>query len=534
MKSHTLRIPSSMTLLALALAAGLLSGCAGPEATAGAVSVVLEADGKRRSVSIPAGSTVQQALAAAGVTLGELDRVQPPGYTVIAENTEIQVTRVEERFEIETNVLPFERQTVRNEALPAGETRLIQPGENGLQEITYRVVIEEGKEVSRTPVKVAVIQQPKPEIVMVGAQSLYAPVPLEGILAYAAGGNAWIMRGDSGNRRPIIVTADLDGRVFKLSPDGRWLLFSRAVEDDEQVLNRLYVVSTTKSDAQPIDLGVENVVHFADWSPALPSFTVAYSTVEPSPSPPGWQANNDLQMVTFTSSGHVVRRRTLIPSNAGGQYGWWGTSYTWAADGLRLAYAQADSVGYVDLREPDFTPLLEFVPFQTGGDWAWVPTVSWGPRGETLYLVSHGAPVGLESQAASPVFDLTALPLDLGTPLPLVERAGMFASPSAFHARDADTPEPALGLAYLQARNALESEDSGYDLMLLDWDGSNRRHLFPAIGEPGLEPQHVVWSPSGDRIALRYRGDLWLVDVGTGLGQPLTADGQVVALDWKP
>jgi hypothetical protein len=30
-----------------------------------------------------------------------------------------------------------------------------------------------------------------------------------------------------------------------------------------------------------------------------------------------------------------------------------------------------------------------------------------------------------------------------------------------------------------------------------------------------------------------YRGDLWIIDVATGAGQPLTGDGLTTALDWK-
>jgi uncharacterized protein YabE (DUF348 family) len=79
------------------------------------------------------------------------------------------VTRLEESFEVEQVTLPFPQQTLRNEALPQGETRLLQPGENGLQEITYRIVTEEGVEISRTPVKSQIVDEPKPEILMVGA-----------------------------------------------------------------------------------------------------------------------------------------------------------------------------------------------------------------------------------------------------------------------------------------------------------------------------------------------------------------------------
>ncbi len=89
-------------------------------------------------------------------------------------------------------------------------------------------------------------------------------------------------------------------------------------------------------------------------------------------------------------------------------------------------------------------------------------------------------------------------------------------------------------MAFLQALTPLQSQDSTYRLAIMDRDGSNLRLLFPPEGEPGLEPQRVAWSPSGDRLALIYRGDLWVIDAESGLGQQLTGDGQVIAYDWKP
>ena len=519
-------------MLLFGLAFLILASCAGPRATAGLIGLEIQADGQTRSLDVPAGTTVQQAIDLAGIALGTLDRVEPPGYTVLTDGSSIQLTRVAERFEIQSITMPFEHQTIRNEALPEGETRLLQPGQNGLQEVTYRIVEEGGIEVSRAPVQTIIVQEPVAEIIMIGAQVAYTTLPVEGTLAYASGGNAWVMRDSSGSRRPVVVTGDIDGRVFRLSPDGRWLLFTRRPPEGEEGINSLWAVSTTETDPEPIDLDAENVIHFADWAPTVPPLTVAYSTVEPSPSAPGWQANNDLILVSFSASGRLTGRGTVLEPSAGGQYGWWGTSYAWNSTTL-LAYARADGVGTVDLRDPALVPLLDIVPLQTLGDWAWVPGVSWGRDGRTLFMVEHGAPVGMESPAASPAFDIVALN-GQGQVLPLVRNAGMFAAPVA--SPEVTTPggEAAFQIAFLQALSPLESSDSRYRLVVMDRDGSNQRALFPALGEPGLEPQTVAWSPDAARVALIYRGDLWVVDVATGAGQPLTGDGQTTALDWKP
>jgi hypothetical protein len=516
----------------------LLAACVAPEATVGLVPIRIQVDGKTIETFVPSGSSVQGALLAAGIDLGELDKVEPASFTVVVPDTIVRVTRVEERFVIEEVVLPFQRQTIRNETLPEGETRLLQAGKNGLEEITYRIVLQESVEVSRQPVKTHRVSEPVPEIIMIGAQPSYAPSTIEGTLAYASGGNAWVMRMDTGNRRPLLLSADLDGRVFRLSTDGEYLLFSRTAPRGSSHINALWVVSTT--DAQPVasPLGVQNVVHFADWSPALPSgessnYIVCYSTVEPSPASPGWQANNDLAEIALSPTGTILRKDTLIPTNAGGQYGWWGTLFAWAPDGERLAFSRPDAVGTVAVADPRFTVLREFAPFQTLGDWAWTPGLSWGPDGRTLFTVDHGSPIALEEESASPVFHLAALTPGDQAPLTLAERVGMFASPVVSPRLDLPKPEQGYRIAYLQALSPLQSDQSGYRLAIMDRDGSNRLLLFPPEGEPGLQPQSVAWSPEGERIAVLYRGDLYLVDPATAVAQRITGDGQISAFDWR-
>jgi hypothetical protein len=512
----------------------LLGACGRPQATAGSIQVDLQIDGGTRTIDIASGSSVQQVLDAAGVEIGALDRVEPPAYTTVAAGTLITVTRVLEQFEIEQIVIPFERQTIRNESLPEGETRLLQPGENGLQEITYRILIEGGEEVSRAPVKNTILVDPIPEIIMIGAQAARTPLQIQGNLVYLSGGNAWLVQGTSGNRRPIVTSGDLDGRILQASPDGEWLLYSRAADGDSGNLNSLWIASLTDPEFEPTDLDVVNVVHFADWVPAIPSYTIYYSTVEPSPSPPGWQANNDLQSISITGTGRVLRPRVILDSSAGGQYGWWGTNYVWGSDSDHLAYIRSDEFGLVDLDRERTIPLHEIVPYQTLSDWAWVPGLSWGQDNQTLYFVDHGHPLGFEDPQASPVFNVSAFNTAIGLDLTLAERSGLFAYPRVSPMLDVSTVEIAYRVAYLQALTPLESVDSSYRLGVMDRDGSNARLLFPAEGEGGLEPIPPSWSPDGARVAVLYRGDLWIVDVETGLGQPLTTDGQTQAFDWSP
>ena len=182
-----LRSPLLPLFIAIAL---LLAGCGAPERGQENIRVQVIADGETHQVEIEAGSTAGQALEAAGVQVSNLDKSDPPSYTVLGNGDKVSLTRVREEFTTEEIIIPFEQQIARNESLPEGETRLVQPGVSGLQELKYRILLEDETEVNRSVVKTVILREAVPEIVMVGAQSGYAPLVIPGKLAYIAGGNA--------------------------------------------------------------------------------------------------------------------------------------------------------------------------------------------------------------------------------------------------------------------------------------------------------------------------------------------------------
>ena len=498
------------------------------------VNVQLDVDGKQKTVQVPAGVSVQTALETAKISLSNLDRVDPPTFTIINDPLSVKITRVNEKFETEETIIPYERQTVRNESLPDGQTMLIQPGNNGSQQITYRLVFEDGQQISRSVFKTEILTEPVPEIVMVGVQAAFTPINIPGRLAYLASGNAWVMEENTGNRWPLVTTGDLDGRVFTLSADSNWLLYTRKSEKDpSEEINTLWMVNLQNRDSTPIFLRITNVVHFAAWLPGK-FLRFVYSTVEPRPTAPGWQANNDLWLRTVNETGGIISDEEIIPTNNGGIYGWWGTTYYFSQDGRRLAYSRPDGIGLVDFEQKQIIPLLEIIPFQTRSDWAWSPAISWSPDNALLYTINHTAVSGLTSEEASPLFDLTAIVVQNGTPITLVAPAGMFAYPAA----SPILPDGRSLVAFLQAVFPEQSDTSRYRLNLMDRDGSNRKTIFPAEGLPGMEPQQVIWGPSSEGanpiwIAAMYQGNLTLIDAENGTTQQITGDGSVGKIDWK-
>lgn len=529
----TIRFMCRMATLVLAIVI-LLAACEPSSVPSSSVAwtVTVKDDGAKTSLTTD-GHVVRDVLTDLNIQIGDLDRVSPSEFTPLTDGLEIQIVRVIEQFVSENDVIPFEKQIVRNEGLPAGDTRLLQTGVSGLEEITYRIVSEDGQEVSRAVIRRTVVADSVPEIIMVGAQTPFTVIPIEGSLAYLSAGNAWVMRGSSGNRKPITIAGDLDGRVFHLSGDGHHLLYTSNVSEDNRLsdsFNSLWVISTGEGTLKPVNLSVGNIL-WAEWSPTIDR-TVAYSTGEPRATAPGWQANNDLHLISFDEEGVIVNASTtILEPSAGGIYGWYGTRFSWSPDGEQLAFSQADGVGLIDVNHPGSLgerSVISFPPYQTYSDWVWMPDVTWSPDGRFLYSVVHGDPVGLEMSEDSPVFDLAVLDVEGGFQAVLASRAGMWAYPVI---SSSDGPE--FKVAYLQALNPLASVNSTYRLTLMDRDGSNASMLFPPDGEFGLAPQMVSWSPDEMHIALIFDGNLWVVEVNDGMAQQLTGDGQTSVPSWS-
>lgn len=514
-----------------------VTNCSTAPSAENSIRVIIQADGSTQTLTAAKGITVSEILSHAAINLTTLDRVEPPVFTQLNDNSNITVVRVREEYETEDIVIQFERQTVRNESLPEGQTRLIQAGENGTQQITYRTMYEDDLQISKTVFKTTIISESRPEIVMVGVQTPFTAIEIPGTIAYLSAGNAWVMEQNTGNRRPVVTTGDLDGRIFDLSPDGHWLLFTRKISDaasdtdSNEQINQLFVVNINNDAPLLIDLRIPNIIHHAAWVPGT-SRTITYSTVEPRSTAPGWQANNDLMLLAFSDTGMIVRKETIIETNSGGIYGWWGTSFTWSTDGNHLAYARPDSIGYVDFDTNTLNPLVEIIPLQTRGDWAWVPGVSWAPGGDLLYFTSHGSPSETTTSESSQTFQLNGM-AESEIQMTIINQTGMFAYPVT-------SPEDnnnRFEVAFLQAIFPEQSETSRYRLLIMDQDGSNLNMLFPEEGSTGVQPQQVVWG-MGSRSAQRYlgaiyQGNLWIIALDSNTSSQITGDGSIVKIDWN-
>jgi len=509
------------------------------------LSVTIRADGQEMTLRAE-GRTVREALDQAGVAVGADDRVEPDLWVDLQDGMAVRVIRVQQEIIVERQILPYAQQTIKSEALPAGETKLLQAGANGQAEITYSIEFHDGVETSRSVLRQVVVVEPSPQIVVVGVEGMVGmvgSVDLPGTIAYMNGGNAWLMRGDSGRRRPVTDEGTLDGRIFALSPDGNYLLYSVPVESDsfDGPFNELFLLDVSSlEDALPTKLPLQDVL-WAGWAPCGTGQgrcgRIAYSTGERS-GPPGWRANNDLWIRDLLLESSKPQR--LLETQTEGAYSWWGSRYAWSPDGKKLAYARPDQLGWVEVSTRRAFPLAVYPPQAPRGtnldDPVWLPTPTWSPDSLFIACTLHGEEPGRPADE-SRIFELWALDLENTVRARLTRSIGMWSmprwSPAIRLASDPGTASAESQIAYANAHTPSDSYESRYTLMVMDRDGSNKRELFPAYDQAGMpRPFDYRWSPDGSQLVVLYLGDLYLLDAASGEAQQLTGDRQCTHVDW--
>lgn len=477
-------------------------------------------------------ATVADALTALGIQVGDQDIVTPALPLAIPASGEIRITRITTEDVVTEQTIPFQSQTVRNESLPDGETRIIQQGQNGTRQITTRYTYSDGLQTGKAVVASVTVKEPVPEILMRGAKAEYAPIKINGRLIYISDGNAWMMQGSTENRTPLVSTGDLDGRVLDLSSDGKWLMFSRTGKSTE--VNGLWMLNISDWNAEPISLRVSNVLHFASWLPGNTRRFV-YSSVEPSEQAPGWKAVNDLRMQFVSDTGMIMTQEEILAPDDSGTYSWWGTEFALSEDARQILFATPQSIGIVDRLNSEKKDLIRFTPYEkTRSDWAWIPGFCWSPEDTGIFFTFHGKTDGNVQTYDQTDYHIAYYDLQSGTFRVLIENAGLFSYPTI-------SPRFSDGssyLAWLQTDLPQQVESERYRIMMSDLSGENAKVIYPAAGSSGyITPQHLVWAPGDSResawIGFLTDGNIWLVNPFAGIYNQITSDNSITKFIWE-
>jgi Tol biopolymer transport system component len=454
----------------------------------------------------------------AGLQLGELDEVNPPLSSPLLPETAVVVVRVAESLEVVPESIPFERRVVRSDSLEPGDhPRVVQMGKPGLQEVTVRIVFRDGLEAERWPTNVTVVEPAQDEIVLISAGSSQESVTISGTLAFINSGRALVLRGSTATPMQLQTGTGLDGRVFTLSPDGQFLLYTRMMTETAQFQNSLWIVDTER-DAAPRSLEVDNVL-WAGWEPGNSTQPrIAFTTAAPSSQPPGWEANNDLWLGAVPLDANQLFTPQEVIENYPATYGWWGGNYAWSPAGRFLAYSYANEIGLIDLgvgvdsgglSQQNLIvhrPVHQFTEYRTGSDWVWVPSLSWSPDGRYLTFSRHAG----ENPDADE-FELAIVDLETQATTALRPQSGIW-SHAFWSPVGSAAGQP---IAFLQAGDPSDSQRSSYTLWLMDQDGSNARRIYPPENENSFFPRDatsLAWSPDGQAMAFIFHDALYILN----------------------
>lgn len=170
-------------------------------------TVSIVADGKATTATTTA-STVEDVLEDAGVSLGVNDRTSQPGNAPVVNNMVVKVSRVDTgQTAASTEDVPFETMTSENAEMLKGEKKVTQAGAAGKVERTFKLVLVDGREASRTLVSETVSVQPVTEQVTVGTKEKPA--------ATTAGTN-------TGAAAPAMMNEAMWDKIAQCESGGNW------------------------------------------------------------------------------------------------------------------------------------------------------------------------------------------------------------------------------------------------------------------------------------------------------------------------
>ncbi len=132
-----------------------------------AINIQLQVDGKTKTVATTA-DNVEEVLKEEKVALGAEDKVSPSREEVTKKDLKIVVTRVKSKTEKKVESIAFTTEVKKDSDLKEGTKKVVQEGTAGEKEMEYKVVYENGKEVSRQLISERVTKKPANKVVAMG------------------------------------------------------------------------------------------------------------------------------------------------------------------------------------------------------------------------------------------------------------------------------------------------------------------------------------------------------------------------------
>ncbi len=141
------------------------------------ITVTINADdGIHKAVGAP-GMTVAQALEKAGLTVSDIDSVEPAPDTELYASSTVEFVHVTQKEQVVRLRMDYKTETRDSSDYYVGQSVVYQKGVNGVIERTLLVTYRDGEEVSRVSIKEEVVQEPVDKIVLRGTRPKPTPTP---------------------------------------------------------------------------------------------------------------------------------------------------------------------------------------------------------------------------------------------------------------------------------------------------------------------------------------------------------------------
>ena len=127
-------------------------------------------DGETTTVRKTTYKKVEDILKELNITVGAEDKVTPGLKTEVAEVDTIKIARVGKTTQTVKEAIKFETKEEKDDTKYVDEVVTKTEGQDGEKEVTYSVVHEDGKEVSKEVVSEKVITEPTAKVVVVGTK----------------------------------------------------------------------------------------------------------------------------------------------------------------------------------------------------------------------------------------------------------------------------------------------------------------------------------------------------------------------------
>ena len=132
-----------------------------------AVNIEVAVDGKQLSID-SAENNINEMFIAENISVDDFDKVFPSRDTTLMNGLKVSVTRVKIDYVTQNKILDFATVQRKDDDMEKGNTRIIQEGQQGEEEIITKIVYEDGKEIARQVLSDIIKKAPVQKIIAAG------------------------------------------------------------------------------------------------------------------------------------------------------------------------------------------------------------------------------------------------------------------------------------------------------------------------------------------------------------------------------